>query len=52
MELIDDLNTCIDEKYFAAPYLKELKEEGYRINKMLNGYIAYLKKRKTNEGNG
>jgi four helix bundle protein len=47
MELIDDLNTCIDEKYLEKSYLEELKEEGYRINKMLNGYIAYLKKRKT-----
>jgi four helix bundle protein len=46
MELIDDLNVCIDEKYFAVDYLGELKEEGYRINKMLNGYIAYLKKRR------
>ena len=46
MELIDDLNTCIDEKYFPLDYLVELKNEGYRINKILNGYIAYLKKRK------
>ena len=46
MELIDDLNVCIDEQYFPQNYLEELKEEGYRINKMLNGYIAYLKKRK------
>jgi four helix bundle protein len=46
MELIDDLNTCMDEKYFEQDYLLKLKEEGYRINKMLNGYIAYLNKRK------
>ena len=46
MELIDDLNTCIDEKYYLLDYLEELKKEGYRVNKMLNGYIAYLKKRK------
>ena len=46
MELIDDLNICIDEQYFPQNYLEEIKEEGYRINKMLNGYIAYLKKRK------
>ena len=46
MELIDDLNVCIDEEYFPLDYLEELKEEGYRINKMLNGYIAYLKRRK------
>ena len=26
--------------------LTDLKEEGYRVNKLLNGYIAYLKKRR------
>ena len=46
MELIDDLNTCIDEKYFPLDYLEELKAEGYTVNKILNGYIAYLEKRK------
>ena len=46
MELIDDLNVCIDEKYFSIDSLEELKKEGYKINKMLNGYIAYLKKRR------
>ena len=46
MELIDDLNVCIDEKYFSVDYLENLKEEGYKINKMLNGYIAYLKKKR------
>ena len=51
MELIDDLNTCIDEKYFEKSYLEQLKDEGYRINKMLNGYIGYLKKRKSGEAN-
>ena len=46
MELIDDLNTCIDEKYFPQDHLEQLKEEGYTVNKMLNGYIAYLQRRK------
>ena len=46
MELVDDLNVCIDEQYFSKEYIDELKQEAYRINKMLNGYIAYLKKRK------
>ena len=46
MELIDDLNTCIDEKYFPQNHMEALKAEGYTVNKMLNGYIAYLKKRK------
>jgi four helix bundle protein len=47
MELIDDLNTCIDEEYYALDYLEELKAEGYTVNKILNGYIAYLKKRQS-----
>ena len=51
MELIDDLNTCIDEKYSEQSYIEQLKDEGYRINKMLNGYIGYLKKRKSGETN-
>lgn len=46
MELIDDLNTCIDEEYFPVDYLNSLKSEGYRVNKLLNGYIIYLKKRR------
>ena len=46
MELIDDLNVIIDEEYFPQDYVEELKEEGYRVNKILNGYIAYLKRRK------
>jgi len=46
MELIDDLNTCIDEEYFPLDYLEELKAEGYTVNKILNGYIAYLERRK------
>ena len=49
MEIIDDLNTCMDEDYFPHDYLVDLKEEGYNVNKILNGYIAYLKKRKSEQ---
>lgn len=45
-ELIDDLNVCLDEQYFSEDYLISLKEEAYKINKVLNGYIAYLKRKK------
>lgn len=45
-ELIDDLNICLDEQYFPEDYLNNLKQEAYDINKRLNGYISYLKKRK------
>lgn len=45
-EIIDDLNICMDEVYFPEGSLSELKSEAYGVIKLLNGYIAYLKKRK------
>ena len=45
-ELIDDLNVCLDEKYFSEDSIQRLKEEAYDVIKILNGYVAYLKKRK------
>lgn len=45
-ELVDDLNICLDQKYFSEHEMKELKLKAYEVNKILNGYIAYLKKRK------
>ncbi len=45
-ELIDDLNICLDEEYFPESYLNNLKQEAYQVNKRLNGYISYLKRRK------
>ncbi|MBI4722722.1 MAG: four helix bundle protein [Candidatus Stahlbacteria bacterium] len=45
-EIIDDLNLCIDQKYFDEQYLNALKEEGYQLLKKLNGYIKYLIKQK------
>jgi four helix bundle protein len=50
-ELIDDLNTCIDENYADKDYIENLKQEGYVLLKKLNGYIKYLKGRKANETN-
>jgi four helix bundle protein len=40
-ELIDDLNVCEDQGYLPHPRLQELKEQGYRLNQCLNGYISY-----------
>ncbi len=45
-EIIDDLNICLDEKYFAENYLSTLKNEGYELLKCINGYIKYLKRMK------
>ena len=48
-ELVDDLNICIDEKYFPRDSLDKLKQEGAFVHKQLNGYIAYLRRRKEEE---
>jgi four helix bundle protein len=48
-ELIDDLNICVDEGYFPHDQLQELKDEANNVLKYLNGYIAYLKRRKQEE---
>lgn len=45
-ELIDDLNVCSDGEYFPVDYVDELKTEASHVHKLLNGYIAYLKRRK------
>jgi four helix bundle protein len=45
-EILDDLNICIDEKYFEENYLDQMKKEGYQLLKKLNGYIKYLKSKK------
>ena len=43
-ELIDDINTCIDENYADLDRLSNLKKEAYMVLKKLNGYIKYLRK--------
>jgi four helix bundle protein len=48
-ELIDDLNICSDQEYFSEDEMNELKLIAQEINKMLNGYIGYLKKRKESD---
>jgi four helix bundle protein len=48
-ELLDDLNVCEDENYLASAEITKLKEEAWRVHKMLNGFIRYLRNRKTGE---
>lgn len=48
-ELIDDLNICIDENYFAEDEMNALKHEAYELLRRINGYVAYLRKRKETE---
>src|SRR5436853_1670072 len=45
-ELIDDLNVCEDEKYLAPFEVSELKQHGWHVLKVMNGYLRYLRDRK------
>lgn len=48
LELIDQINVCIDESYFDAKHLEQLKQEdALTLLKLLNGYIKYLQKQKS-----
>ena len=47
-EIIDDLNTCEDERYGDSSLVAALKEEAYNLIAKINGYLAYLRK-KTSE---
>jgi four helix bundle protein len=44
-ELIDDLNACEDEHYLVLAEIVELKNEGWRVHKLINGYIRFLRSR-------
>jgi four helix bundle protein len=42
-ELIDDLNTSADEQYLADAEVATLKNQGWRIRQLIDGYIRYLR---------
>ena len=44
-ELLDDLNVCIDENYLSVDDIEKLKSEGWRVHKLINGYIRFLRSR-------
>ncbi len=45
-ELLDDLNICTDESYVAGPEIDSLKEQGWCVHRLLNGYMRWLRERK------
>jgi four helix bundle protein len=51
-ELVDDLNVCSDEQYLEADEVLKLKEEAWRLLRLINGYIRYLRERKQGESLG
>jgi four helix bundle protein len=48
-ELVDDLNVCEDERYLTAPEVAEVKQQGWRVLKLLNGYLRWLRECKTGQ---
>ena len=50
-ELIDDLNVCSDESYLPEPEIRELKDFGWRVHKVINGYGRYLRTRNPRNDN-
>src|SRR4029077_17416138 len=45
-ELIDDLNICADESYLPGSEIDSLKEQGWCVHRILNGYVRWLRERK------
>ncbi len=48
-ELLDQINVCSDEKYADEPALANLREHGYRVRQLIDGYIRYLRRCKRSE---
>src|SRR5438034_6266649 len=44
-ELLDDLNVCTDETYLSEDDIQKLKSEGWRVHKLINGYVRFLRGR-------
>jgi four helix bundle protein len=49
-ELIDDLNVCEDEQYLPVKEIASLKQEGWRLRQLIDGYIRYLRDQKNSGG--
>jgi four helix bundle protein len=45
-ELLDDLNVCQDESYLATAEVPKLKQQGWGVLRLLNGYLHWLRQRK------
>ena len=49
-ELIDDLNVCADEKYLSVEEIASIREGGWRVRQLIDGYIRYLRDQKNSMG--
>jgi four helix bundle protein len=46
-ELMDDLNVCDDENYLPIDDVTTLKDRAKEVQRLINGYIHYLRDRKS-----
>ena len=46
-ELVDDLNICEDENYLPIDDVTVLKDRAKEVQRLINGYIRYLRDRKS-----
>ncbi|GAH74367.1 unnamed protein product [marine sediment metagenome] len=44
-ELLDDMSACEDQGYFKKEHLDDLRRSAEPVAKLINGYVAYLRKR-------
>jgi hypothetical protein len=44
------LNACEDEQYLPIKEIVLLKDEGWRLRQLIDGYIRYLRIQKQTEG--
>jgi len=51
-ELIDDLNVCADEQYLPVKEIVSLKEEGWRVRQLIDGYVRYLRDQRDSMSTG
>ena len=49
-ELIDDLNACEDEQYLSGEEITGLKQRGWRVRQLIDGYIRYLRQQTISSG--
>lgn len=45
-ELIDDFNECFDNGYIDEAWRNDLKRDAYHLLKVLNGYVASIRRQK------
>jgi hypothetical protein len=48
-ELIDDLKACEDQQYLPEKEITVPKHKGWRIRRLIDGYIRYLRQQKNLE---